>query len=285
MPELPEVETIRRTLTPHLVGQVVTNVRVFRPAQVRNVGPEELAWRLCGLRIEKLGRRGKYLLMYLGADEVLVIHLRMTGRLIYYEEGSGLTPYTRLVLTLTPPAELHLHDVRSFAMVFLVKKDELDTLPGLAALGPEPFDLEFTPGKLAAGLTGHKSPVKNVLLGQRAVAGLGNIYADESLFRAGINPLCPADTLKGEEIRRLWRAVREVLAEAISAGGTSIRDYVDGRGVPGSFQVQLMVYGRKGRPCPRCGTPLQGQRLSGRSTVYCPRCQPLWHSEPKGGLS
>ncbi|HHY92402.1 MAG TPA: bifunctional DNA-formamidopyrimidine glycosylase/DNA-(apurinic or apyrimidinic site) lyase [Firmicutes bacterium] len=275
MPELPEVETIRRTLQPHLVGQTVTAVRVYRPQQLQNITSAELGRRLTGKKIEELGRRGKYLLFFLENQEVLVVHLRMTGRLLFYSEGVAVTPYTRLVLGLTPPAELHLHDVRSFAMVFLTTQAELPSLSGLASLGPEPFSPDFTPQELSAALAAHRGPIKNVLLAQRVVAGLGNIYADEALFQAGINPLRPANSLTAEEAARLFAGIRAVLKKAIAAGGTSIRDYVNGHGVPGSFQLQLAAYGRKGEPCRQCGTPLVGRRLGGRSTVFCPRCQPL----------
>ncbi|MDK2855895.1 MAG: formamidopyrimidine-DNA glycosylase [Bacillota bacterium] len=275
MPELPEVETIRRTLEPCLIGRAVERVEVLRPKQLGNVTPADLERRLVGRRIEGVGRRGKYLLVHLEGGEVLVFHLRMTGRLIFYPEGAPVTPYTRLVLGLTSPAELHLHDVRSFAVLWLTTEDKVNALPGLAALGPEPLEPFFTPQELKAALAGRRSSIKSLLLNQETVAGLGNIYADEALFRAGINPLRPGNSLTPEEVNGLWRAIREVLEEAISSGGTSFRDYVDGRGRPGAFQTRLSVYGRKGEPCRRCGTLLVGARLGGRSTVYCPRCQPL----------
>lgn len=273
VPELPEVETIRRTLEPYLTGRVVERVEVLCPKQLGNISPSDLARRLVGRRIERVGRRGKYLLLHLEGGEVLVVHLRMTGKLIFHPQGASVTPYTRLILGLTPPSELHLHDVRSFAVVKLTTEDELATHPGLVDLGPEPLEPSFTPQALKAALAGRKGPIKSLLLNQRAVAGLGNIYADEALFRAGINPLRPANSLTSEEANALWRAIREVLEEAISSGGTSIRDYVNGRGVPGSFQMRLNVYGRKGEPCRRCGTSLEGVKVGGRSTVYCPRCQ------------
>lgn len=273
MPELPEVETIRRSLEPHLVGQEITAVQVFRPRQLKNVTPAELNRRLVGRRIAELGRRGKYLLVNLEGGEVLVVHLRMTGRLLFYPQGAAVTPYTRLLMALTPPAQLHLHDVRSFAMVFLTTSEALPSLPDLVSLGPEPLGPAFTPQGLGKALAKHRGPIKNVLLAQRVVAGLGNIYADEALFRAGISPLRPANTLTAEEVARLFTGIRAVLQEAIAAGGTSIRDYVNGQGAPGAFQRQLAVYGRKGEPCRRCGTLLMGERLAGRSTVFCPKCQ------------
>ncbi|MGI6604411.1 MAG: bifunctional DNA-formamidopyrimidine glycosylase/DNA-(apurinic or apyrimidinic site) lyase [bacterium] len=274
MPELPEVETVRRTLLPHLVGQVITEVEVLRSTQLKNVSPEVLKEKLTGKEIRDVGRRGKYLLIYLSQGEVLVVHLRMTGRLLFYAEGHEVTPHTRLLIKLIPPAELHLHDVRSFAMVFLLPKAEVCSLPGIAALGPEPLSADFTPAGLAAALARHRCPIKNILLGQRVVAGLGNIYVDEALFRAGINPLRSANSLTAAEVGRLFQAIRTVLADALGSGGTSIRDYVNGHGVPGAFQQKLAVYGRKGHPCRRCGTTLVGERKGGRSTVYCPLCQP-----------
>lgn len=281
MPELPEVETIKRGLEPYVIGQDITKVTVLRINQLKNVTPSELSARIEGETVERLVRRGKYLLFCCSHDQVLAIHLRMTGQLLYYPSGQAVGPYTRFVMALKPPAELHLRDVRAFAQITLLHKDEVPSWRSLSLLGPEPLSSSFTPEKLQESLACRRSPIKNVLLGQRAVAGLGNIYADEALFKAGINPLRPAGSLAVVEVQRLWESIRQTLMDGIVHGGTSIRDYVNAVGIPGSNQQHLLVYGRKGQRCWQCGSELMGHRLAGRSTVYCPECQPLMGISPE----
>lgn len=275
MPELPEVETIKRGLEPYIIGKKITKATVLRPSQLKNSTPLQLSSRIEGKMIERLIRRGKYLLFFCSDDQVLAIHLRMTGQLLYYPTGYAAGPYTRLVLSLGLSAELHLRDVRALAQITLLTTDQLSTWKSLSALGPEPFSAAFTPESLQQALLLTRTPIKNALLSQRIVVGLGNIYADEALFRAGINPLHPANTLTVTEIERLWVAIRQTLSDGIAHGGTSIRDYVNAGGIPGSNQQHLWVYGRKGQQCKRCASKLVGCRLAGRSTVYCPKCQPL----------
>jgi formamidopyrimidine-DNA glycosylase len=275
VPELPEVETIRRGLEPHVTGQEITEVIVLRPSQLRNVTPAELSCRLKGRIIERLARRGKYLLFFCSSNQVLAIHLRMTGQLLYYPSGQAVGVHTRLVLCLQLPAQLHFRDVRALGQITLLTADQLSSWRPLSVLGPEPLSPAFTLEGLQQALACRRAPIKNVLLGQQAVAGLGNIYADETLFQAGINPLRPANVLSVTEVKALWAAIRQTLFAGIVQGGTSISNYVNAHGAPGSYQQQLLVYGRKGQKCKHCGSELVGCRLAGRSTVYCPHCQPL----------
>lgn len=275
MPELPEVETIRRGLEAKVIGQKIATVRVWRPNQLTNITPSQLCNQLQGDTIERLVRRGKYLLFFFIRNQALVIHLRMTGQLLYYPEEIEGDCYTRLVLTFESSAQLHLRDVRALARITLLKADEVPRWDPFVQLGPEPFSDAFTVEALQNSLSKRRTAIKNVLLSQKAVAGLGNIYADEALFRAQINPLRPANSLILAEVSRLQTAIRQVLMDGIRYGGTSIRDYVNSAGTPGSNQEHLQVYGRKGQKCHCCGTRLEGCRLGGRSTVYCPLCQPM----------
>lgn len=275
MPELPEVETIKRGLEPCVVGQKIANVRVLRPRQLRNVTPPELSARIEGEIIERLLRRGKYLLFFCSCNQVLIIHLRMTGQLLFYPSGQAPGTYTRMVITMESSGQLHLRDVRALAQITLLRADQVPAWRPLSSLGPEPFSKEFTPEDFRQALARRRAPIKNVLLGQKVVAGLGNIYADEALFQAGINPFRPANALTAVEVKELWAAIRHTLKDGIAHGGTSIRDYVNSVGTPGSNQEYLLVYGRKGQLCKLCGSRLMGRRLAGRSTVFCPKCQPL----------
>ncbi|MFO7265540.1 MAG: DNA-formamidopyrimidine glycosylase [Limnochordales bacterium] len=281
MPELPEVETVRRQLAAALPGRTVVDVDVRLARTVQNATPEELAAFVRGRAFAGVGRRGKYLLLPLqprregGAGdepEQLVVHLRMTGRLTVAGAREAADPYTRVVFVLDDGRELRFADVRTFGTIHLCGPGR-PAPRGLQELGPEPLDDAFTPDVLAAALRGRRAPVKAVLLDQRCVAGVGNIYADEALFAAGIHPGRAAASLTAEETALLHAALREVLEKAIAFGGTTIRDYVNGNGAPGGFQRCLQVYGRAGEPCPHCGEPIARLRLAGRGTHFCPRCQ------------
>lgn len=277
MPELPEVETVRRQLAAALPGRTVETVRVLLPRVVQNVTPEELGSLVAGRSFADIGRRGKFLLLnfarHNGSDARLIIHLRMTGRLMVTDAQADELPYTRVVFSLDDGRELRFADMRTFGTLHFVGEGHDDGPPSLASLGPEPLDDSFTPDVLADALAGRRAPIKAVLLDQRRVAGLGNIYVDESLYLTRIHPERPAGELTDEEIARLHGAIRSVLEEAIVKGGTTIRDYVDGRGVPGEFQQYLHAYGRAGQPCGRCGAEFIRLRVAGRGTHVCPRCQ------------
>jgi formamidopyrimidine-DNA glycosylase len=272
MPELPEVETIRRSLSPRLLGRRIEGLEILWPKAARGLTAAEAGRLLAGKAIGGLSRRGKYLLLELADGDTLVFHLRMTGQLLVRAAGSPREPHTRLVFSLAGGEELRYTDVRKFGgFIYLPAGGEPPA--GLAALGPEPLAEEFTPDFLGAALSGRRAPVKNVLLDQRRIAGIGNIYADEALHRAGILPARPASSLCRAEIERLHQAIRTVLSEGIADRGTTKRNYVDGDGRPGQYQARLRVYGRAGERCPGCGTKIVRMVVAGRGTYYCPTCQ------------
>lgn len=282
MPELPEVETIRRSLEAVLPGIEIAELGLFRPEVVAWPGMEEFTGFFPGKVWGRPGRRGKYLLLEV-ADRVLVVSLRMTGQLVFLPGPAGdggdglwahgLPPHTHILWCLAGGARLRFTDQRRFGRVYLVPRERVEELTPVGKLGPEPLDPDFTPQRLGQILAGRHRPVKALLLDQSLVAGIGNIYADEILFAAGISPLRSAAEVGPEETVRLHWAAREILDEAIARRGTTVRNYQDGHGQAGGFQECLAVYGRGGEPCRRCGGPLRHLRLGGRGTCYCPCCQ------------
>lgn len=272
MPELPEVETIRRQLDPALRGARIIGVEVHLPRLVKHPTPAAFRRGLQDRRILEVGRRGKYLLIRLEGSRVLVIHLGMSGSLRFASPKEERPRHTHLVFRLHDGRELLYVDPRTFGETALLREGDPGPLPGLQRLGPEPLETGFTPDELARALRG-RCRVKAALLDQSRVAGIGNIYADEALHRAGIHPLRRLDELFREDVDRLYRAIREVLSEALSRGGSSVSDYVDARGERGGFQASHRVYRRAGEPCLRCGEPICKVRVAGRGTYFCPRCQ------------
>ncbi len=272
MPELPEVETIRRDLDPRVCGRTITAVRIApdAPRLVQRASPADFARRLVGRRIEAIDRRGKYLLFRLSGGLHLVVHLRMTGALLHRDAHAAADRYVRAVLALDDGTELRFADLRKLGTLRLVEH------PGDAVgkLGPEPLSARFTAARLRQAIGKRRAPIKAVLMDQRALAGLGNIYADEALFAARIHPLRRADTLSEAEHRRLHRSIRRVLRQALDNRGASFRDYIDGGGREGSHQFHVKVFRRTGKPCYLCGAMIERIKLSGRSTHFCPRCQP-----------
>src|SRR5690554_6103012 len=270
MPELPEVETIRRTLAPYLPGKEIIGAeprlaKAFRP------DPETFAREVTGRMITELSRRGKYFIVTLDNGRKIAFHLRMSGRLLYSEAHVPPPKHTTLVLRFKDGEELLMEDPRKFGTVHLFAAGTPP--PGLAALGPEPVDEEAVLANLKAAGERRKAPVKAILLDQTVLAGLGNIYTDEALFLAGIDPARPANKLSPEEWEKLYSVVCRVLQEGIDHRGTSRRDYVDGQGEPGTHQEYLRVYGRRVQPCPVCGQPVAYKRVAGRGTHYCRFCQ------------
>ncbi|MDD4701158.1 MAG: Fpg/Nei family DNA glycosylase [Desulfovibrio sp.] len=320
MPELPEVETVARTLRPHVQGCVITNAHVLRATSQHPLSvPLE---NLRGCRIEEVGRRGKLLLLYLDASHAenekvrtckdlrLAVHLRMTGRLMTYAANTEPGSHTRCVIDLdapsaegpkkaealcvgeapaaqaeceqrcgedkpscvhTGPRRLFFDDVRAFGLMLAGTADIFARWPFWNDLGPEPLTL--TENSFAKSIAGKKSAIKAVLLDQKVLAGVGNIYADESLFAAGIDPRRKAADLTQKQAKRLLNCLQDVLLLSISQCGSSIRDYRDADGNVGAFQNTFAVYGRGGQPCKKCGRPLEKVKVAGRSTVYCPHCQ------------
>ena len=274
MPELPEVETLRRGLERHLTGRVITHVRVFIPKMLKGgvADPTEFAAALKNQHIESVGRRGKHLIFGLGCGYYLLLHLKMRGQLLVVPRELEEGKYLAAALEMDDGSELRFHDMWTWGELRLMTEAELAAHPSLAAMGLEPFSEEWTPQALQQSLSRRaRTSVKAALLDQTVVAGVGNIYADESLFRAGIGPLRPAGSVTAQEAARLHGAIRTVLAEATGDGGTTSDNYVDTDGRVGRYTP--CVYERGGKPCLQCGTPLTRIKVTGRGTVYCPSCQ------------
>ena len=271
MPELPEVETIRRDLEPRLRGRAITAVCITPDAVplVDGASPAAFARRLTGRRIERLSRRGKYLILHLSGGLYLVVHLRMTGAFLYRDAAAPADRYVRAVLALDDGAELRFADLRKLGRLRLAAHPD----EAVGKLGPEPLDAVFTAAALRQAIGRRRAPIKAVLLDQRALAGLGNIYADEALFAARIHPLRRAETLSEAENGRLHRSIRRVLRDALDNRGASFRDYVDGGGREGRHQFHGKVFRRTGQPCYVCGAEIERTKVGGRSTHFCPKCQ------------
>lgn len=271
MPELPEVEVIRRGLTPRLLGKRFLSVKVGKKRLRQASSPQHLTRWLPGRRLERLQRRGKYLVFRLEGGVTLLIHLGMTGRLLLDPPRRG-EPHVHLVFSLEDGLTLAFQDVRRFGQVLVFGPGE--PLMPLEQVGREPFSRRVTPEWLAEASRGRLRPLKNFLLDGRILAGLGNIYACEVMFAAGIHPATPAGALSLEEWDRMLQKIRRILKRAIRQGGTTVNDYLNSHGETGLFQIELMVYGRGGEPCRHCGSAVQRLVQAGRSTFFCPRCQP-----------
>jgi formamidopyrimidine-DNA glycosylase len=275
MPELPEVETIRRDLERLVAGKRITGLTLApetgKPVPVLK-GIDEATFReaVVGARIEAVERRGKYLAMRLDTGALIVVHLRMTGALLYRSPEAEPERFHRLTVHLDDGHELRFTDMRKFGGFWLLD-DLAEASKG--GLGPEPLSEEFTPQVLAAALAGRKAPVKSILLDQKYVAGIGNIYADEACFAACIDPRRLGAGVTPDEVRRLHEAVRDVLFFGVESRGASFKDYKDVAGEEGNMQMLVKVFRRTGKPCYSCGAPIQRVKLGGRSTHFCPACQ------------
>ncbi|HVG81878.1 MAG TPA: bifunctional DNA-formamidopyrimidine glycosylase/DNA-(apurinic or apyrimidinic site) lyase [Methylomirabilota bacterium] len=279
MPELPEVETVRRGLAARLEGRRLARVRQNRP-DLRFPLPPDFAARLEGRRVEKVGRRAKYLLLDLEDGTILLAHLGMSGRmLVTRREDAASEPHDHVVFETDDGWVVRFNDARRFGIMDLAERGTVADHPLIRGLGPEPLEPEFDGPRLARALKGRATSIKAALLDQRIVAGLGNIYVSEILYRAGISPRRRAGSIAGQRAERLAAAVKSVLSEAVAAGGSSLRDYVQTSGELGYFQHRWAVYDREGTPCPDCEcdpAKTGGVRRiaqGGRSTFYCPRRQ------------
>ena len=279
MPELPEVETVRRGLSRYVVGRTVAAVEVTGARSVRRQGAAELVARLVGRRLEAADRRGKYLLVRLDDGAVLVVHLRMSGQLRFVAAPASAAPvaaHTHVRIGFADGSELRFVDQRTFGELFVTGDLDGRGVPvALAALGPDPLVDGIDRARLAALAARRRTSCKAFLLDQHVLAGVGNLYADEALFRARLRPARPAALLRPGQLARLVASLEQVLAEAVAARGSTLRDarYVDLMGKAGAFQEAHAVYGREGAPCVRCGRPVHRVRLAGRSSHFCATCQ------------
>jgi formamidopyrimidine-DNA glycosylase len=273
VPELPEVETIVADLRPHLVGRTILRAELAFPTIVRHPEPEAFVDAIVGMRIESVGRRGKYILLHLSHDLLLVVHLGMTGQLRLVDEIIPLEKHTHAVFFLDDGHQLRYRDARRFGRLLLGTESALLDARAMPRLGPEPIDPDFAADELYRRLRKRNAPLKAVLLDQKAIAGVGNIYADESLHRARLRPDRIAGTVSKKSAARLHESLRESLRTAIANRGSSVDTYRDAWGELGGQQEKLLVYGRAGEPCFTCGRPLRAVRIAGRTTVFCTRCQ------------
>jgi len=290
MPEMPEVETIAQDLKRRIVGQTVADVIVQWPRSVAWLSSESFSQQVIGRRLEDVTRRGKFIIIRLAPPKLLVVHLGMTGWLLgdkghdasAFREATA-NAHTRVLIQFASDRTLRFQDVRKFGRVYLV--DDAREIPLLRDLGPEPLSEAFTPAVLGQLLRGHRRQIKPLLLDQRILAGLGNIYVDESLWQARIHPRLLSHRLSIDQVKRLYHAIRQVLAWAIENGGTTLRDYRNPDGEPGHNQWSLSVYGRKGERCGRCGQVVCRITVGGRGTYYCPTCQPFRPTRVLGNAS
>lgn len=275
MPELPEVETVRRGLLPVMEGQEIIRADIRREG-LRWPFPERMAARLTGVRVLGLHRRSKYILADLSTNETLIIHLGMSGRmLISAKDHPEIAKHDHVIFELENGARITFNDARRFGMMDLCATNKVAEHRMIAGLGPEPLGNDFSEPVLVAALKGRNMPIKSALLDQKIVAGLGNIYVCEVLFRAKVNPLQKAGKISAKRVGELVPHIRQVLSEAINSGGSSLKDYRRADGELGYFQHAFRVYGREGQPCVQTGCDGHVARIvqSGRSTFYCPQCQ------------
>lgn len=274
MPELPEVETVRKGLLQLVQGKTIQQVNVYWERIIETPDAAEFCRSLIGERIDTIERRGKFLIFKLSHWD-LISHLRMEGKYEFYPDKVSPTKHTHVVFHFTDGSELWYRDVRKFGRMALIPKGTSDTYRGISQLGPEPTEETFSYEDFRRGLLKSKKAIKPRLLDQRLVTGLGNIYVDEALWQAKIHPEQPANSLSEAEMRTLREAIIAVLQAAVEAGGTTIRTYANALGEAGHFQVALHAYGQTGKPCPRCKTPIVKIKVAQRGTHFCPFCQQL----------
>lgn len=272
MPELPEVEQVRKTLAPHIEGKTIKSVEIGLPRMIPHPTAAEFAEKVKGKRIESITRRGKYLRLNLKGGMYILAHLRMTGALLVVPKNAPKPPYAHIKFELTGKENLWFTDIRTFGTLYLIDHED-KVVEGYATLGPEPLEQELTPQYLAAACKKKTGAIKAAILEQKIIAGLGNIYADEALFDAGVLPTRKANTLTLGEYKKLVASINKVIAQGLKNKGTTFRNYQDAEGNKGDNVKYLMVYSRKGEPCKKCGSILEQTKVAGRGSVYCPHCQ------------
>lgn len=272
MPELPEVEQVKITLSPHVVGKKIIAVEVRLPRLIKYPGSDIFAEKIVGKTVEGIERRGKYLRLNLGQELYLLVHLRMTGALLVVKKSAAEPLYAKIKFALSGDEDLWFTDVRTFGTLYLIDHDD-KVIEGYASLGPEPLSVKLTEEYLEAICLKKSAAIKGVILDQKVIAGLGNIYADEALFFAGILPQRPANSLNKLEITKLIEAINKVIAQGIKNHGTTFRNYQDADGNQGDNVKHLFAYGRKGEKCKVCGENMCGMKVAGRGSTYCSKCQ------------
>lgn len=275
MPELPEVETVVKGLRPLITGKIVTEVEIREENMIAHPKNDIKAFTkdLIGSKIEEVKRRGKYIIIELNNYKDLIIHLRMTGKLLVKEVKDFRDKHTHVIFSLNDGQEIRFNNIRKFGRVYLIDRDQPEQAGGLAELGPEPLNDNLSVDDFKKLFKKRRALMKSLLLNQKFIAGIGNIYADEILFRAAILPDRTADELSESEKENIYHNMREILNKGIIYGGTSFSDYVNAFGEKGSFQEELRVHQRQGEECYECGTIIEKIKISGRSTYFCPDCQ------------
>lgn len=271
MPELPEVETTRLGISPHLIGAKIHEV-IIRRHDLRQAITPEIS-EMADSRFTAIDRRSKYLLLETDRAHTLLIHLGMSGSLRIIDPAANWKKHDHFALTLTTGLQLRYHDPRRFGLILLIPDTALPSHPLLAHLGPEPLEETFTHTHLHQALRNKSIPIKTAIMDAKTVVGVGNIYASESLFRSAIDPRLPANKLSKPRAAKLVAAIKQVLTESITQGGTTLRDFLQSDGEPGYFRQRLFVYDRKNLPCRTCQTPIRHLVLAQRSTYHCPTCQ------------
>lgn len=275
MPELPEVETVVKGLRPIVEDKKITDVeiRVEDLIGYPEDNIDKFKEELIGSSICAVDRRGKYIIFELNIDKKMIIHLRMTGKLLVSEVEKYRDKHTHVIFSLDDGQEIRFNNVRKFGRIYLIDPDHPEQAGGFAELGPEPLSEELSAEKFKKLFENRRGIIKSLLMNQKFIAGIGNIYADEILFLSGIRPDRTADTLTDMEKEKIYFNMRDILTKGILYGGTTFSDYVNAFGQEGSFQVELRVYQKEGEECFKCGTPIEKTKIGGRSTYYCPKCQ------------
>lgn len=272
MPELPEVETVVRGLARRIIGLEISSCRILSP-HIRRDADGRMFKELMGQKVLGLNRRGKLIVIRISGGLILLVHLKMTGRLLLVKNNQACDRHTHFLIRFKGDGELRFRDVRKFGFVKCFREEDLDDRPEIRSLGPEPHEVSFPAFREILG--DRKGRIKSLLLNQAVLAGIGNIYADEILHRARIHPLTNASRLDQEKLNKLWRATRHILCRAIRYRGSSVRDYRDSGGREGRFQDYHRVYGREGEPCRRCGAGIKRMMVGGRGSYFCPGCQKI----------